>query len=71
MVQFASYLRLVLCKTRLIFFPHINGPIESVILSSPLCMCLRGTEIFSTTIPNGQRTRSQWQIQTTTKVEPR
>ena len=27
MVQFASYLRRVLCKTRLIF-PRINGPIE-------------------------------------------
>ena len=26
MVQFASYLRRVLCKTRLIF-PRINGPI--------------------------------------------
>ena len=26
MVQFASYLRRVLCKMRLIF-PHINGPI--------------------------------------------
>ena len=28
MVQFASYLRRVLCKTRLIF-PRINGPNES------------------------------------------
>ena len=30
MVQFASYLRRVLCKTRLIF-PRINGPIEHLI----------------------------------------
>ena len=30
MVQFASYLRRVLCKTRLIF-PRINGPINSPI----------------------------------------
>ena len=29
MVQFASYLRRVLCKTRLIF-PRINGPIVSL-----------------------------------------
>ena len=29
MVQFASYLRRVLCKTRLIF-PRINGPIMYV-----------------------------------------
>ena len=28
MVQFASYLRRVLCKTRLIF-PRINGPIDT------------------------------------------
>ena len=34
-------------------------------------MCLGGTEIFSTTAQNGQRTRSQWQIQTTTTVEAR
>ena len=29
MVQFASYLRRVLCKTRLIF-PRINGPTDSI-----------------------------------------
>ena len=30
MIQFASYLRRVLCKTRLIF-PRINGPIVQVV----------------------------------------
>ena len=40
MVQFASYLRHVLCKTRLIF-PRINGPnnvhiIDSVVFSTCL-----------------------------------
>ena len=33
MVQFASYLRRVLCKTRLIF-PRINGPIVSATASN-------------------------------------
>ena len=33
MVQFASYLRRVLCKTRLIL-PRINGPIDSVAASA-------------------------------------
>ena len=32
--KFASYLRRVLCKTRLIF-PRINGPIESVLFRIP------------------------------------
>ena len=35
MVQFTSYLRRVLCKTRLIF-PRINGP--SVSQFAPLCL---------------------------------
>ena len=34
MVQFASYLRRVLCKTRLIF-PRINGPNALILYNSP------------------------------------
>ena len=36
--KFTSYLRRVLCKTRLIF-PRINGPIISRLSFFPVCFC--------------------------------
>ena len=46
MVQFASYLRRVLCKTRLIF-PRINGPIDSfVVLVSGKFPCFLEIDIL-------------------------
>ena len=48
MVQFAAYLRSVLCKTRLIF-PRINGPnVEFKFLSSPeFCYSIADNSYFS------------------------
>ena len=52
MVQFASYLRHVLCKTRLIF-PRINGPIVPTLQQSVALKIVVGNRLVTSPLREG------------------
>ena len=62
MVQFASYLRRVLCKTRLIF-PRINGPMFPRI-NGPIILCVVGLqEMYGSTQIKRTAVHSRFSVQ--------